>query len=158
MPIMNMNKSKLISAALAGVASTITIGILAFISTLNIGTIVLAVSFGATLVLVHGFPNNPFGHPTNIFFGHFVTAFSAVLVCSILSGPLFILIATSVGIGIFLMIALDVVHPPAGGNPIAVVLSDYGYDFLLQSIVPGTLLIIFLGYIINNFILHRKYP
>ena len=151
-------KTKVFNALIAGFASMLTIGILAYLSSIHISIMLLVVSFGATLVLTYGFPDNPFAHPINIFFGHFITAFPAVVITSIFSGPAYLLIAISVGIGIFLMIALDIVHPPAGGNPIAVVLSNQSYDFLLQSIIPGSLLIIILSYVVNNFLLKRKYP
>ena len=155
---MDSYKKNFINALIAGIASMLTIGILAYLTSLNLSIMVLVVSFGATLVLTFGFPNNPFAHPINIFFGHFITAFPAVVVSSIFSGPVYLLIAISVGIGIFCMIALNIVHPPAGGNPIAVILSNHSYDFLLQSIIPGSLLIIILSYMINNFLLNRKYP
>ena len=156
--MMQKHKSKLMNALIAGIASMFTIGILAYLSTFHISTMILIVSFGATMVLLYGYPNNTFAHPKNIFFGHLITALTGVVICSTFSGPLYLLTAISVGLGIFFMIALDVVHPPAGGNPIAVSLSNYSYDFLLESIIPGLLVIISLGYIINNFILNRKYP
>ena len=56
------------------------------------------------------------------------------------------------------MILLDVVHPPAGGNGIVVILGNMSFDFLLFPIVTGAILIIVLAIVINRFILKIEYP
>ena len=62
-------KNRFIFALQALIFSTITIGIIAFI-TLNTNYILLIGSFGATMVLIFGFPEIQFSQPKNIFFGH----------------------------------------------------------------------------------------
>jgi CBS-domain-containing membrane protein len=56
------------------------------------------------------------------------------------------------------MILLGVTHPPAGGNPIVVILGASSYEFLLNPIIFGTLIIIFYAIILNRFILKKNYP
>ena len=72
--------------------------------------------------------------------------------------PIYINIALAVGIGIFFMILLNVVHPPAGGNPVMVIIGSVSYDYLLFPIISGCFIIILLAIIVNRFILKKNYP
>ena len=56
------------------------------------------------------------------------------------------------------MILLDVVHPPAGGNPVMVIIGSVSYEYLVFPIISGCFIIIFLAIIINKFILKKNYP
>jgi CBS-domain-containing membrane protein len=64
----------------------------------------------------------------------------------------------AVGIAIMLMIALKVTHPPAGGNPIAVMIGGVSFPFLIFPIMAGAITIIIGGIIYNSLILKKKYP
>jgi CBS-domain-containing membrane protein len=110
------------------------------------------------MVLLYGFPESPFAQPKNIFFGHLLTSIVGVIFLYFVPLPIYLLIALSVGTGVFLMIFLKVTHPPAGGNPIIVIIGSVSFDYLLNPIITGSLLIIFFGIILNRFILHKKYP
>ena len=110
------------------------------------------------MVLLYGYPESPFAHPKNIFFGHLVTAFIGILVLNFISLPLFIIIPIAVGLGVCFMILLNVTHPPAGGNPIIVIIGSVSYDYLLNPIILGSIIVIAFGIIINRFILKKKYP
>ena len=150
-------KTKFLVAIQAFIFSTITIGLISFIS-INSNYSLLLGSFGATMVLIFGFPKIPFSQPKNIFFGHFITSLVGITTNTYLLIPSFLIIAISVGLGIFFMIILDVTHPPAGGNAIIIVLiGDVTYSFLVFPIITGTLLIILLGIIFNR-LLKKKYP
>ena len=72
--------------------------------------------------------------------------------------PIYINIALAVGTGIFFMILLNIVHPPAGGNPVMVIIGSVSYDYLLFPIISGCFIIILLAIIINKFILKKNYP
>ena len=76
------------------------------------------------MVLLFGFPESPFAQPKNVFFGHLLTALTGVLFVNFIPLPIYMSIAFAVGIGVFLMILLNVVHPPAGGNPIIVIIGS----------------------------------
>ena len=56
------------------------------------------------------------------------------------------------------MILLNVVHPPAGGNPIIVIIGSVSYDYLIFPIISGCLIIILLAIFINKIILKKNYP
>jgi CBS-domain-containing membrane protein len=110
------------------------------------------------MVLLFGFPESPFAQPKNVFFGHLVTALVGVVFVTFVPLPMFINIALAVGAGIFLMILLNIVHPPAGGNPIMVIIGSVSYDYLLSPIIFGCIIIISLAILINKFLLKKNYP
>jgi CBS-domain-containing membrane protein len=72
--------------------------------------------------------------------------------------PIFLLIPLSVGFGVALMILLNVTHPPAGGNPIIVIMGSVSLDYLVNPIIIGSIIILAFGVILNRLILKKKYP
>ena len=56
------------------------------------------------------------------------------------------------------MILLNVVHPPAGANPIIVIMGSVSLDYLINPIITGSLIILGFGVILNRLILKKKYP
>ena len=56
------------------------------------------------------------------------------------------------------MILLNVTHPPAGGNPIIVIIGSVSFDYLLSPVISGSVIIIIFAIIINKFILKKSYP
>ena len=56
------------------------------------------------------------------------------------------------------MIFLNVVHPPAGGNPVMVIIGSVSYEYLLFPIISGCFVIIILAILINKFILKKIIP
>ena len=149
----NLKKS-----ALAGIFSIITIGILTFLTYRTEFGVFLLASFGSSMVLLYGYPDSPFAQPKNVFFGHLVTAIVGLFVLHFIPLPIFITIPLAVGGGIFFMILLNVVHPPAGGNPIIVIIGSASYDYLISPIIFGCILILLLAILINKFLLKKNYP
>ena len=145
-------------ALLAGFFSAFTIGILTILTYKSALGLFLAGSFGSSMVLLFGFPESPFAQPKNVFFGHLITALVGVVFVNLITLPIYISIALAVGVGVFLMILLNIVHPPAGGNPIMVIIGSVSYDYLILPIISGCIIIISLAILINKFLLKKKYP
>jgi CBS-domain-containing membrane protein len=156
--MINITKNILIKAFLAALFSSITIGALSLLTYKTPFGLFLMASFGSSMVLLYGFPESPFAQPKNIFFGHLLTAFIGILFLNYIPLPLFINMALAVGVGIFFMIVFNVVHPPAGGNPIIVVIGGVSYEYLINPIIFGSLIILFFGIVLNKFILKKNYP
>ena len=143
---------------LAGLFSIITIGILSFLTYKTEFGIFLLASFGSSMVLLYGYPESPFAQPKNVFFGHLVTAVVGLVVLYFIPLPLFMTIPLAVGLGVGLMILFNVTHPPAGGNPIIVIIGSVSFDYLFSPVITGTIIIIIFAIIINRFILKKSYP
>ena len=143
---------------IAGLFSIITIGILTVLTYKTEFGIFLIASFGSSMVLLYGYPESPFAQPKNVFFGHLVTATVGMFFLYLIPLPLFIIIPLAVGFGVGLMILLNVTHPPAGGNPIIVIMGSVSLDYLLSPIISGSIIILVFAIIINKFILKKSYP
>ncbi len=150
--------NKIFKSIFAGFFSFITILILTVLSYKTEYGIFLIASFGSTMVLLYGYPESPFAQPKNIFFGHLITALAGLFFLYFISLPIYILIPLAVGAGVFLMIFFNVTHPPAGGNPIIVIMGSVSLDYIISPILSGTLIILVFGIIINRLILKKKYP
>ena len=156
--MIRINKEILKKALIAGFFSTFTIGVLTALTYKSAFGLFLAGSFGSSMVLLFGFPESPFAQPKNVFFGHLVTSLVGVIFVSLVPLPIYINIPIAVGIGIFFMILLNVVHPPAGGNPIIVIIGSASYDYLINPIIFGSIIILLLAILINKYILKKNYP
>ena len=143
---------------LAGLFSIITIGILTFLTYKTEFGIFLLASFGSSMVLLYGYPESPFAQPKNVFFGHFVTALVGLFFLYFIPLPIFLNIPLAVGIGVGLMIFLNITHPPAGGNPIIVIIGSVSFDYLLSPVILGSMIIIIFAIVVNRFILRKSYP
>eukprot|EP01050_Picozoa_sp_SAG11_P007401 SAG11_NODE_616_length_8192_cov_9.386136_3_plen_181_part_00 len=118
-------------------------------------------SFGASAVLVFGFPAAPFSQPRAVLGGHLLCATVGVsthfvvaqllgnaLSAPMLAAPLGVALATSS------MIMLGVVHPPAGGTCLIAILGsdtihEMGFWFLLPT-CAGAFGLVFSGWLLNN--------
>ena len=143
---------------LAGLFSIITIGVLTSLTyKTDLGVFLLA-SFGSSMVLLYGYPDSPFAQPKNVFFGHLVTAIVGLIVLHFIPLPLYLIIPIAVGFGVGLMILLNITHPPAGGNPIIVIIGGVSYEYLISPVITGSVIIIVFAIILNRFILRKSYP
>ena len=142
----------------AGIFSIFTIGVLTALTyKTELGVFIIA-SFGSSMVLLFGYPESPFAQPKNVFFGHLLTALVGMFFLHFIPLPLFIIIPLAVGFGVGLMILLNVTHPPAGGNPIIVIIGSVSIDYLLSPVISGSVIIIIFAIVLNRLILKKKYP
>ena len=138
-----MNKKNIIKSVFAALFSTLTIGVLTFLTYKTDYGIFLIASFGSSMVLLYGYPESPFAQPKNIFFGHLLTSIVGILFVYFVHLPIFVTMPLAVGFGVGLMILLNVTHPPAGGNPIIVIIGSVSIDYLINPIIIGSLIILF---------------
>ena len=153
-----MEKDHLLKSILAGISSTITIGALTYLTYKTPFGLFLIASFGSSMVLLYGYPESPFAQPKNIFFGHLLTAFIGIIVLKFIPLPIYITIPIATGLGVCFMILLNVTHPPAGGNPIIVIIGGVSFEYLISPIILGSIIILVFGVVLNRFLLKKKYP
>lgn len=156
-----MHLETLKKSAIAGFFSIFIIGTLTYLSYETEYGLFLVASFGSSMVLILGYPESPFAKGRNVFFGHIITSIAGLICYSILiihfSISVTAVIPISVGLGIFFMILLNSTHPPAGGNPILIILGGHSFDFLLSPLISGCVIIILQAYFINHVILKRDF-
>ena len=153
---------------LGGIGAGVTIGILAYITFQSIlaGTnygLWLAASFGSSVVVVFGYPENEFAQPKNVLLGHLLCALVGIIFVTLFNitqdrSIFFITIGLAMSISVMLMMAFKITHPPAGGNTIVVMLTQDSFQFLVFPIMVGAITIIIGGVIYNRFILKKNYP
>ena len=153
-----IEKKIIIQSTLAGIFSIITIGVLTVLTYKTSYGIFLIASFGSTMVLLYGYPESPFAQPKNIILGHFLTALIGVIFLNFVPLPIFLNIPVAVGFGVMFMILLKVTHPPAGGNPIIVIIGSVSFDYLLTPVLIGSIIVVMFGIIINKFLFKKEYP
>jgi CBS-domain-containing membrane protein len=141
---------------LGGLGGFIAIGALALLSG-GFGTMLLLGSFGASCVLLFGYPDAPFAQPMNVIGGHVIcTAIGLAALHWI--GPQPWVLALAVGCSIAAMMATRTVHPPAGSNPVIVFLGHSGWGFFLFPVACGVLILVSIAWAYNNAVRKTPYP
>jgi CBS-domain-containing membrane protein len=87
-----------------------------------------------------------------------ITALVGVVFAEYIDLPMYVNISMAVGAGVFFMIFCNVVHPPAGGNPIIVIVAGASYEYLINPIILGSFIMLALAIVINKFLLKKNYP
>jgi CBS-domain-containing membrane protein len=129
---------------ISGIGAFIAIGLLAFFDANLSHVVLLMAPFGATAVLVFGVPDSPLAQAKNVIVGHFITAFVGVLFTQYIGvSPLTLALAT--GIAVSAMLMTKTTHPPAGANPILIMLSGQGWMFLITPVLLGAIVIVLVG-------------
>ena len=151
-----MNNSKIINALLSALGALIFISFLAFLDNSFEGMIWLIPPFGASMVLVMAVHESPLAKPKNILLGHILSALSGVIILYLI-GDNFLALGIAVALAIFVMIITDTIHPPAGANPIIVILTGQGISFVLFPVAVGAFMLVVFAYSYNK-LLKRNYP
>ena len=114
-------------------------------------------SFGASCVLLFGFPKSPFSQPRNVILGHFLSTFIGLAFLHILGNEYWSM-ALALATAIAVMIATRTVHPPAGSNPLIVFLLAANWDYLIFPSLIGSVILVLVAIFYNNLHKNRAYP
>jgi CBS-domain-containing membrane protein len=130
------------------VASILLAGLGAFAALATIGALAATTggawvigSFGASCVLLFGFPDVPFSRTRNVIGGHLLSSAVGLLFLHVL-GPGWWAMAAAGASAAMLMMATDTVHPPAGSNPVIIFMAQPGWDFLVMPTLAGACLLV----------------
>ena len=131
-------------SVIAGIGATLAIGLLSFLEMSMSEVALVMAPFGATTVLVFGVPDSPLAQPKNVIFGHLLTAIIGVAFTQYVGvTPLTLALAT--GLGVSVMLLTKTAHPPAGANPMLVMLAGQGWSFIFTPVLIGAVLIVLVG-------------
>lgn len=144
-------------ALVAGLGAMLCIAALSGLTRLNGSMVGLMAPFGATMVILFGLPESPLAQPRNILMGHLLTAAIGLGIAALLGvGPW--TLGLAVGLAVAAMLVTHTTHPPAGANPLVVMLAGETWDFLLMPVALGALLILAFGYVYHRLISGISYP
>lgn len=136
--------NKLFLPLLAGIGASLAIGLLSYMDQNLSDVALLMAPFGATVVIVFGLPDSPLAQAKNVIFGHLITAFIGIFFVQVIGvSPLYLAMAT--GLGVSAMLLTKTTHPPAGANPILIMLSAQSWSFLVTPVLIGAVVIVLLG-------------
>ena len=114
-------------------------------------------SFGASCVLLFGFPKSPFSQPRNVILGHLISSLVGLLFLHFIGND-YISMSLALAIAMSLMIATRTVHPPAGSNPIIIFLLGASWDYLIFPTLIGSIILVIVSLFYNNLHKNRSYP
>ena len=139
---------KFIFPLIAGIGASVTIGFLLYIGVALSNTTLIMAPFGATAVLVFGLPKSPLAQPKNVILGHLITAFIGVFFVKFI-GVSQIDLAVATGLGVSIMLLTKTTHPPAGANPLLIMMSGQSWLFLVTPVLIGAVVIVLMGKIMQ---------
>ncbi len=147
---------KLGFAAVSGLGGFLVIFLLAQASASLHATLLIA-PFGASCVLVFALPHSPLARPRNVIGGHLLSAAVGISIYALFGAAPWSF-GLAVGLAIALMELTGTLHPPAGADPIVVILAKAGWSFLLSPVLAGAVLIVAAAFVYHRVLSQRPYP
>jgi len=117
----------------------------------------LFVPFATSIVLVMGSPEAEPAQPRALVGGHLVSAAVGLLLLQV-TGPGPWAAATAVGLAIIAMHATRTFHPPAGIDPLVIVINNMPVSFFVVPVAAGACLLVVFAYVWHNIIRHGSWP
>ena len=148
--------AKVKSALVAGFGGFATISCLSSLTQLS-GAPLLIAPFGASCVLVFALPASPLARPWNVIGGHLCSTLVGLAALALL-GPSPLGFGVGVGAAIIAMLLTDTTHPPAGADPIVVILAGASWPFLFAPVLIGAVIIVSVGWVFHRHVTGRPYP
>lgn len=112
----------------------------------------LMAPFGATCVILFAAPKSPLAQPRNVIAGHLITALIGLLMLHALGNSI-VVMSLAVGMSIMMMQLCRAVHPPAGANPLVIMLAGpgtLGFSYLITPVLLGSVTLVAIATIVNN--------
>jgi CBS-domain-containing membrane protein len=109
----------------------------------------MAIPFATSIVLVLGSPQAEPAQPRALIGGHLIATMVGLVVVK-LTGPGPWCAALAVGLAMVAMQLTDTFHPPAGIDPLVVVVNGMSWSFLLAPVGIGVLLVALFAFAWHN--------
>ena len=138
-------------AVLAGAAGgALAIGAMEFFA-IRTAYPLVAIPFATSIVLVLGSPQVEPAQPRALIGGHLISTAVGLLAAKFL-GPASWVAALAVGLAIIAMHLTGTFHPPAGIDPLVVVVNDLPWSFLIAPVFIGALLLALFAFAWHNIV------
>ncbi|HAF72476.1 MAG TPA: HPP family protein, partial [Corynebacterium variabile] len=121
----------------------VVIALLGFFSDV-VGHPLLMASFGASCVLEFVLPKAPVSQPINVIGGHMISAVAGLTVVTTMPTQWWSM-SLATGVAIMVMVFLRVLHPPAAGIPLIIMLDGETWSYLLTPVVIGAIFVTMCG-------------
>lgn len=120
-------------------------------------SIMIIAPFGATCVLLFAAPESPLAQPRNVIGGHVIATIISLVILHFLGNHWWVL-AFAVATAIAAMQVTRTLHPPAGADPLVVILTGAPWSFVVAPVLVGAVTLVLCAVITNNFAKDRHYP
>jgi CBS-domain-containing membrane protein len=152
-----MNNERWCTAVLAGAAGG-AVAIAAMEILAERTAVPLAfIPFATSIVMVMGSPDAKPAQPRALIGGHLLSA-AIGLVMVTLAGPQPSAAAVAVGLAMIVMHATDSFHPPAGINPLLIVVNDRPWSFFVIPVTAGVAILVAFAFLWHNVTRRGSWP
>jgi CBS-domain-containing membrane protein len=135
----DIGAQQIAAGVVAGLGGALAIGAMEWLSRAYSYPLAM-IPFATSIVLVIGSPDAEPAQPRALIGGHLVATIVGLLVVK-LTGPHAWAAAMAVGLSILAMYLTRTFHPPAGIDPLLVVVNGFGWSFLFVPVLAGALLL-----------------
>ena len=111
----------------------------------------VAIPFATSIVTVLGSPKAEPAQPRALIGGHLIATLVGLLMVK-LCGPAFWAAAVAVGLAMVAMHLTGTFHPPAGIDPLVVVVNNMSWGFLIAPVGIGAVLLALFAYAWHNLV------
>ena len=111
----------------------------------------VAIPFATSIVVVLGSPKAEPAQPRALIGGHLVSTLVGLLIAK-LCGPAPWAAALAVGLAMVAMHLTDTFHPPAGIDPLVVVVNNMSWSFLVVPVGAGAVLLALFAFAWHNLV------
>jgi CBS-domain-containing membrane protein len=115
------------------------------------------IPFATSIVMVMGSPDAKPAQPRALVGGHLISAGVGLVMVALL-GPQPWAAAVAVGFAMIVMQATDSFHPPAGINPLLIVVNDRPWSFFVIPVAVGVAILVAFAFLWHNATRRGSWP
>jgi CBS-domain-containing membrane protein len=145
-----LERSRFLAIVAGAAGGAIAIGIMEVFST-RAGFPLVAIPFATSIVTVFGSPKAGPAQPRALIGGHILSTLIGLLVVKMIGAAPWAA-ALAVGVAMIAMHLSNTFHPPAGIDPLVVVMNNMSWSFLIMPVGIGALLLALFAFLWHNFV------
>lgn len=156
-PVRSVSRAFVVQTVCGFAGGALAIGLTGLLGKLLDAPLLIA-PFGASSVLLFGAPDSAFAQPRNLVWGHLIASTVGLAIFALAGSGLWQM-ALGVGAAIALMQLTRTVHPPAGADPLVIMLSGgASFGFLLFPVLVGVLSLLLIAVVFNSMVRGERWP